>query len=110
MKKEYRVKKSSDIEKIIKDKKSTGNKYFVVYIKENHDNDHFKAAISVSKKYGNAVKRNKIKRQTREIVYKLDILPVYDVFVVIKNSANELDFDQIKANITSLIKKHKITR
>jgi hypothetical protein len=29
---------------------------------------------------------------------------------VIKNSANELDFDQIKANITSLIKKHKITR
>jgi len=40
MKKEYRVKKSSDIEMIVKTKQSTGNKYFVVYKKENHDNTH----------------------------------------------------------------------
>jgi ribonuclease P protein component len=110
MKKEYRVKKGSDIEMIMKTRQSTGNKYFVVYKKQNHDNNHFRFAISVSKKYGNAVKRNKIKRQIREIISKLDIMPDFDVFIVIKNSANTLEFSQISDQITLLIKKQKILR
>ena len=64
MKKEYRVKKGSEIESIMKKRLSTGNRYFVVYKKENHENTHFRTAISVSKKFGNAVKRNKIKKAT----------------------------------------------
>jgi len=110
MKKEYRVKKSSDIEMIVKTKQSTGNKYFVVYKKENHDNTHFKVAISVSKKYGNAVKRNKIKRQVREIVFKMDIEPKFDVLVVIKVNAITLTFTEIKASIEQLVKKQNILR
>lgn len=110
MKKEYRVKKSSDIEMIIKARQSKGNKYFVVYKIENHDNTHFKTAISVSKKYGNAVKRNKIKRQVREIVSKLDILPKYDIFIVVKNNANDLAFNEIKENVTTLVNRQKIMR
>ena len=110
MKKEYRVKKSSDIEMIIKAKQSTGNKYFVVYKKENHENTHFKFAVSVSKKYGNAVQRNKIKRQVREIISKMDVMPKYDIFIVIKNKANELDFSKIKDMIYILVKKQNILR
>lgn len=110
MKKEYRVKKSRDIEMIVKHKKTTGNRYFVVYKKENHENTHFRAAVSVSKKYGNAVQRNKIKRQVREIVSKLDILPNYDVFIVIKNAASALSFNEIKSSVTYLVKKQKIMR
>ena len=110
MKKEHRVKKGSAIEMIMKARKSTGNRFFVVYKKENHDNTHFRAAISVSKKYGNAVKRNKIKRQVREIVSKLDILPNYDIFIVIKNNANTLEFSDIKRDIEMLIKKQNIMR
>ena len=110
MKKEHRVKKGSAIEMIMKARKSTGNRFLVVYKKENHDNTHFRAAISVSKKYGNAVKRNKIKRQVREIVSKLDILPNYDIFIVIKNNANTLEFSDIKRDIEMLIKKQNIMR
>lgn len=110
MKKEYRVKKSSDIEMIIKQRISTGNKYFVVYKRKNHENTHFKAAVSVSKKYGNAVKRNKIKRQVREIVSKLDILPNFDIFIVVKNNANQLGFSEIKKSLETLIKKQNIMR
>ena len=95
---------------IVKTKKSTGNKYFVVYKRENHENTHFKAAVSVSKKYGNAVKRNKIKRQVREIVFKMDIMSNYDVFVVIKNNANTLDFNEIKSSIYTLVKRQNILR
>ena len=108
MKKEYRVKKGKEIEMIIKDKKSVGNKYFVVYKKENHENTHFRFAVSVPKKYGNAVKRNKIKRQVREIVSKRDIFPQIDIFVVVKANANTLEFKDIKKSIETLIKKQNI--
>jgi ribonuclease P protein component len=110
MKKEYRVKKSSEIEKIVKNKQSVGNRYFVVYKKQNHDLNHFRLAVSVSKKFGNAVRRNKIKRQIREVVSKLDIQPIYDVFIVIKVKASELDFTSIENNIINLVKKQNILR
>ena len=35
MKKNYRIKKSEDIEQIIKHKHSVGNKNYIIYIKEN---------------------------------------------------------------------------
>jgi len=110
MKKEYRIKKSKEIENIVKNRQSVGNKYLVVYKKQNHDNNHFRFALSVSKKYGNAVKRNKIKRQVREIVSKTNINPIFDIFVVIKVKSSELEFKEIQKNILSLVKKQNILR
>jgi len=110
MKKEYRVKKSSDIENIIKKRKSIGNTYFVVYKSENHDETHFRFAVSVPKKFGNAVHRNKIKRQIREIMAKLDVIDKIDVFIVVKKNANELEFAEIKKSIIWLMNKQNILR
>ena len=108
LKKEYRVKKSSEIENIIKHKKRTGNQFFVIYSKENHGQNHFRFAVSVPKKFGNAVKRNKIKRQVREVISKLAIEPKYDVFIVIKDQSNKLSFTDIKYHLETLVKKHSI--
>jgi len=110
VKKEYRVKKSGEIEMIVKHKQSRANKYFVIYKKENHDNTHFRFAVSVSKKYGNAVERNKIKRQVREIISKLDIIDIFDVFVVVRVSSKGISFKDINNSITSLVKKLNISR
>lgn len=110
MKKEYRVKKSSEIEMIVKYKQSKANKHFVIYKKENHGNSHFRFAVSVSKKYGNAVERNKIKRKVREIISKFDIVEVFDVFVVVRISSKGISFSEIKDSITSLVKKLNILR
>jgi ribonuclease P protein component len=110
MKKEFRVKKSSEIEGIIKLKQSVGNRHFVIYKKQNHENKHFRAAISVSKKFGNAVQRNKIKRQVRQIIGRFDILPNMDIFVVCKNAANQLSFSEIEQSLTALVNRLKILR
>lgn len=110
MKKEYRVKKGSEIEKIMRNKQSKANGHFVIYKNINHENTHFRFAVSVSKKYGNAVHRNKIKRQVREIISKLDIIESYDVFIVVRNNANSISFIEIKDSITSLVKKLNILR
>lgn len=110
MKKEYRVKKSSEIEKIMKKKQSKANSNFVIYKNENHDNDHFRFAISVSKKYGNAVQRNKIKRKIREVVSKMNIDDKIDIFIIVRTKNQKLSFDEITTSITSLLQKQKIMR
>ena len=110
MKKEYRIKKSSEIEMIVKSRQSKANKYFVIYKNENRVNTHFRFAVSVSKKFGNAVKRNKIKRQVREIISKFDIIDVFDVFIVVRLSSKEISFSEINNAITSLIRKLNILR
>ena len=69
MKKEYRIKKNEDFQTIIKKKKSIVNRQFVIYFDDNHE--HLKVGISVSKKLGHAVVRNKIKRQVRMMVHQV---------------------------------------
>ena len=66
MKKEYRVRKNEEFQSIIRKKRSVANGQFVVYFNKN--DDHLRVGVSVSKKLGNAVVRNKVKRQVRMMV------------------------------------------
>lgn len=105
MKKQYRIKKSKEIDAIIKERKSYGNKFFVVYYKEN-DHEHFRFAISIGKRYGNAVERNLIKRHIRMIfqtIYKN--LPKIDYVVVVKPQAKNLNYQERMSNLQNLITK-----
>lgn len=91
MKKKYRIKRNEDFSKIIKQKRSWANSYFIIYTKEN-DLGHIRVGISVSKKIGNAVTRNKIKRQVRMIInqkFKFNISRDYIIIIrdnYLKNS------------------------
>ena len=107
MKKQYRIKKSEDIEAIIKEKNVAASKNFVIYKTENH-NDHFKYAISVPKKYGTAVERNKIKRQIRTIVRTNNINNKHNFFIVIKSTANTLSFLEIERELKDVLLKSQI--
>lgn len=84
MKKEYRVKKNEDFQSIIKEKRSVANKKFVIYYKPN--NTHLRVGISVSKKLGNAVVRNKTKRQVRMMIQEVfDKKQGMDYIVIVRN-------------------------
>ena len=52
MEKAYRIKKNTEIEQILKGKNSVGNRNYVIYIKKNHETNHFRLGMSVSKKIG----------------------------------------------------------
>ncbi len=103
MKKKFRIKKTEEIDAVIKNKVRSGNKFFVIYYKENNL-DHFRFAISIGRKYGLAVMRNKIKRQIREILAKISFTNL-DLVVVVKKEAAELPFIEIKNNLEYLTKK-----
>lgn len=100
MKKKYRVKKTTEIDAIIKNKKRYGNSFFVIYYKENLQKN-FRFAISIGKKYGNSVQRNKIKRQIRMIISNMDPKKI-DFVIVVKKEASHLTFFEIKNNIENL--------
>ena len=67
MQKNYRIKKSSEIEQVMKNGRSKANPYFIVYKYKKTDNENFRIAISVGKKIGNAVERNKVNRYIRNV-------------------------------------------
>ena len=80
MKKELIIKKSEEIEAVIKNKSSVSGENFIVYKKENHLPVGPRFALSVPKKFGIAVKRNLMKRRIRSVFDSLNIKKEYDVF------------------------------
>ena len=62
---EYRIKSKSDIQSLVKSGSYLRFRKFNVLVKK-HDGEPSKVAISVSRKSGNAVVRNKVKRNIRE--------------------------------------------
>lgn len=102
MKKEYRVKRNEDFQTIIHKKKSVVSRCFVLYYMENNL-DHCRIGISVSKKLGNAVVRNKIKRQVREISNVVfDKKKAYDYVVIVRNNYLNKTFDENKQDLIQL--------
>ena len=67
MKKYERVKSNVEFNNIIQKGKKLSNKYFTIFFIES-DQTIVRFGISAPKKLGNAVIRNKLKRQTRHLV------------------------------------------
>ena len=110
MEKEYRVKKNTEIEQIIKGKRRIGNQYLTLYYKKSETN-HFRLAVSVSKKIGDAVTRNHEKRRIREIFrqYKAQMLP-YDILVVSKKESLIINLNELNDSIYKLLTTYKLIK
>ena len=67
MKKENSLKKAKDFQKVIDTRQSVGCKSFVIYYLKN-EFDYARIGISSGKRLGNAVIRNRTKRQVRSII------------------------------------------
>ncbi len=106
--KTYHVRKNAEIETIMKRKDTVGDQFFVVYKLENPAASHFRFAISVSKKYGNAVERNRMRRRIREIIGKEPVKAGIDFFIVVKPASYPLLFAEITQDLHKLFARAKI--
>lgn len=104
MKKLYIVKKHQDFDRIIKTGKRKTNKSFIIYsIENNLPYDRY--GVSVGKKLGNAVYRNKYKRKIRAIIdnYKKLYINNRDYIIILKGSTNEKTYQELNRDFLSLM-------
>lgn len=112
MKKRQRVKKNDDFQKVFKKGKSFANRQFVVYFLEKEGQTEFRVGLSVSKKLGNAVKRNQIKRYIRHSILDLkdDLKTNMDYVIIARQPAATMDFHEVKQSLQHVLKIAKVLR
>lgn len=112
MKKEYRIKKNQDFQVVFQRGRSFANRQFVVYSLPKEGQGHFRIGLSVSKKLGNAVMRNRIKRCVRQAVFELkDQLEDRNDYVIIaRKPVVEMDFFEMKSSLTHVLKVGKVLK
>lgn len=105
MKREYRLLKSYDFQKVIRAKKSAANRSFVVYKLKNELNK-MRVGISIGNKYGCAVERNKAKRQVREMIKEMfDFSLAVDIVIIIRKEYINRTFQQNNEELRFIYKK-----
>ena len=109
MKKNFRVKREKDFKEIFQYGTSFANRKFVVYQLENQQN-HFRVGLSVSKKLGNAVTRNQIKRRIRHILLSVreHLADNVDFVVIARKGVESLDYAEMEKNLLHVLKLSKI--
>ncbi|GIP40646.1 ribonuclease P protein component [Paenibacillus sp. J31TS4] len=107
MHKENRLAKREDFQKVYRRGKSFANHQFVVYRLEQREPAPLRLGVSVSKKVGNAVVRNRLRRTVKEIVrLNLDRLEAnVDVIVIARKPVAEMEYAGIQSSLLHVLKR-----
>ena len=110
MQKNFRLTKSADFVDIRKNGKTWSNSDLVLIMRlRNIDNDSApRFGFVVSKKIGNAVIRNKCKRQMREAIRKFDITGNCDLVFIARTPISEKKHTEIIKSMGSLLSQAKL--
>lgn len=103
MKKINILKNSRDFDRIIKKYKPYKYKDYIIYLERN-TNNVYKFGLSVGKKIGNAVERNKVKRQLKYIIDQKDYQNNFNCIIIVGRGINERTFTERKENLLVALK------
>ena len=90
---------------IIKNASYKKNNYYIIYYKDK-EIKKTEIGVAISKKYGKAYERNKIKRQTRNIIdeYKNLFSNTKYYIIMIRKGAKNCSYEVLKQSLYELIK------
>ena len=103
MKKINILKNSRDFDRIIKTYKPYKYKDYIIYLEKN-TNDVYKFGLSVGKKIGNAVNRNKVKRQLKAIISEKDYQNNFNCIIIVGRGIKEKSFIEMRENLFIALK------
>ena len=104
MKKRNIIKEKKDFDSAFKKRKQFKSKYAYIYINENNL-ENYRFGICVSKKIGNAVHRNKLKRRIKDIIDKSKLhFKSKDYIIVMKKSASAAEYLDLKDDLLNVLK------
>ncbi|MBM7572519.1 ribonuclease P protein component [Aquibacillus albus] len=112
MKKAYRLKKNEEFQLVFNKGKSFANRQLVLYFLKKTDQQHFRVGLSVSKKIGNAVVRNQIKRYIKQAFLELDgkVANNYDFILIARKPVKDMDYHQVKKSLIHVLSKSKLIK
>jgi len=109
VKKKNIIKSNRDFDRIIKNNKSYRYKDYIIYLERTTDYDyHF--GLSVGKKIGNAVIRNKVKRQLKAIIDKNNYEKGINCIIIVRKGILEKSFVMMEEELNKYIEKLKIKK
>ena len=98
MKRTQTIRKNHEFQDIMGKRDQTVSKYIVLYKRESQTN--LKVGISVSKKFANAVHRNKYKRKVKSILDNLGLWDLkLDVVLIVRKPFMQLSFADMQKQI-----------
>lgn len=109
MEKKHRIRKNMEFKQVYKTGKSYGNRNLVLYISKNKL-EHTRIGFTVTKKIGNAVVRNRVRRMMKEIC-RLNfhkIKPGYDLIFISKKSVVGMEYDELEKSVFHILKIAKV--
>ena len=109
MKKINIVKENRDYNRIIKENRPFKYKDYVIYI-DKKELSIYRFGFSVGKKVGNAVTRNRVKRQIKEIVSQNDYQNNFDCIIIVGKGILERNFNEMRDNLNFALKKLKLVK
>lgn len=105
------LKKNREFQEVYRNGVSRANKYFVMYVLENHQDVNY-LGISVSKKVGNSVVRHRVKRLVKES-YRLheDIFNSgLNIVITARAGAASISYEKVESAVLHLGKIHGILK
>ena len=104
MQRHHRLRGQTRISAIHRHGKSAANRLLVVRL---HPNglDHSRFCFVASKRVGNAVIRNRVKRRLRELVRNSDVQPGWDAILMARKDAGSAGFPQLQSAVANLMRR-----
>jgi ribonuclease P protein component len=107
-----RLRNRADFSRVYRHGKSFANHQFVVYWFRKREVEQFRVGISVSKKVGNAVVRNRIRRLVKEIVrhHDVELIEHIDLIFIVRKGALNMPYKDMEKSILHVLRKASLLK
>lgn len=111
MDKSYRLRNNKEFKLVYKNGKNFWNRNLILYRRKN-DLEVTRLGITITKKFGNAVLRNKIRRRLSEI-YRINLYCIkegYDLVIIPKKNVVDLSHQELESALKHILKISKMLK
>ncbi|MBY0202833.1 ribonuclease P protein component [Paenibacillus polysaccharolyticus] len=112
MYKRLRLRNRADFSRVYRFGKSFANHQFVVYGCRRKDTEQFRVGVSCSKKIGNAVVRNRMRRMIKEIVrhHEQEIVTQMDLIFIVRKGALGMPYKEMEKSLLHVLRKASLLK